>query len=281
MSCFNIYAFADEAGDKLPEQISAVKENGFKGIEVRGVGGKCIIDYSVSELREIKKELDFAGVSVWSIGSPIGKINISDEFSRHLEDFKKTLEAAFLLGAENIRLFSFFTNGAPELCKNEVTERLGAFVETAKGCPAALCHENEKDIFGDTAERCLYIHKTFPELHAIFDPANFIQCGVDTALAWEMLKKYVKYIHVKDALENGVVVPAGEGVGNLKPILREFAQAGGRDLTLEPHLFDFIGLDKLERSKALHQKTYDDPRAAFDGAAAALLKILAQIQEEM
>ena len=52
-------------------------------------------------------------------------------------------------------------------------------------------------------ERCLEIHKALPEMKAIFDPANYIQCGVNTLAAWEMIKPYVKYMHIKDALADG------------------------------------------------------------------------------
>ena len=40
-------------------------------------------------------------------------------------------------------------------------------------------------------------------MKAIFDPANYVQCEVDTLKAWEMIKPYVKYLHIKDALADG------------------------------------------------------------------------------
>ncbi len=277
MACFKIFAFSDEAGDSLSQQISALNENGLDGTEIRGVGGKNIIDYSHVELKDIKKMLDGNGLVVWSIGSPIGKVGINEDFNEHLDSFKKTLETALILGAENIRLFSFFTGENPDECKNEVIDRLGAFCETAEGSGVTLCHENEKDIYGDIAKRCLEIHKTFPQIKAIFDPANYIQCGQDTLSAWEMTKQYVKYIHVKDALADGTVVPAGDGIGNLETILKKYKQAGGEVLTLEPHLFDFIGSDKLERASLLHQNAFSDSREAFDCASDALKRIISRI----
>lgn len=47
---------------------------------------------------------------------------------------------------------------------------------------------------------------------AIFDFANFVQVGQDALEAYELLKPYISYVHIKDALfEDGSVVPAGMG----------------------------------------------------------------------
>ena len=54
-------------------------------------------------------------------------------------------------------------------------------------------------------------------MKAVFDPANFVQCGVDTLKAWEMLKNKVEYLHIKDAVGQAIV-PAGEGEGNIKEL---------------------------------------------------------------
>ena len=49
-----------------------------------------------------------------------------------------------------------------------------------------------------------------PAFQCTFDFANFVQCRQDTLEAYDMLKPYISYIHVKDAMwEDGMVVPAG------------------------------------------------------------------------
>ena len=70
-----------------------------------------------------------------------------------------------------------------------------------------LYHENEKDIFGENAENCLALHEAFPRLRAVFDPANFVQCGQDTMAGWQLLKEHIHYLHIKDALEDGSGLP--------------------------------------------------------------------------
>lgn len=276
-----LYAFADEASSMIDGQITAMKENGLDGLEIRNVDNVNVVDISDAKAKEVRKKLDEAELRVWTIGSPIGKIDIEKgSFEQHTERFKRSLEIAKILGADNVRLFSFFTPGDNRAdYKDKVIERLGVFAEIAKGTGITLCHENEKGIYGDVPERCLEIHKALPEIKAIFDPANYIQCGVDTLKAWEMIKPYVKYLHIKDALADGNVVPAGKGVGNLKYILDDFKKNGGDSLTIEPHLTVFAGLADLEKEgdKSVVGEVYRYPsnKAAFAAAADALKELLA------
>ena len=254
-----IYAFADEASPIIDEQIKAMKENGVDGLEIRNVDSVNIAEISDSKAKEVRKKLDNACLRVWTIGSPIGKIDIEkDDFALHTEKFKRTLELA-----DNRDSY-----------KDKVIERLGTFFEIAKGSGINLCHENEKGIYGDIPERCLEIHKALPEMKAIFDPANYVQCGVDTLQAWELLKGYVKYLHIKDALADGSVVPAGKGIGNVEFILGDYIRNGGDSVTVEPHLTVFDGLKGLEKegdaSVVGEVYKYATAEEAFSAAVSAL-----------
>ena len=81
----------------------------------------------------------------------------------------------------------------------------------------------------------------------MFDPANFVQCGEDTIKAFELLKKYIAYMHIKDSRDDGTIVPAGAGIGNIKYIIDELKKDGYDGfLSLEPHLGTFEGLKDLE-----------------------------------
>ncbi len=275
-----IYAFADEVSANIDEQIVAMTENGLQGLEIRNVDGVNVADISDIKAKEVKLKLDKAGLTIWSIGSPIGKIDIeTGDFALHTEKFKRTLEIAEILGAQNIRLFSFFMpkDKNADDYKETVIERLSVFCELAKDSNITICHENEKGIYGDTPEHCLEILKALPEIKAVFDPANFVQCGVDIKAAWEMLKPYVKYLHIKDSLTDGNIVPAGKGDGNIPLILNEYANLGGNEVTLEPHLSVFDGLAGLENEgeKSLVGEIYkfSSNREAFDAAVVALKKI--------
>lgn len=275
MKKMHLYAFADEASGQLDGQIAALRRNGLDGLEIRGVDGQNIADITLDKARDVRRRLDDAGLTVWSMGSPIGKIDIAEgDFSAHLDKLRHVLALAQVLGAENLRMFSFYIPGGQyEAWRQKVMDQVGQMLDAAAGSGVTLCHENEKGIYGDMADRCLELLTTFPALAGVFDPANFVQCGQDTLAAWKLLAPRTKYLHIKDALPDGHVVPAGKGEGHVKAILDDFRARGGECLTIEPHLSVFAGLAALERQGERTQMgtyCYESSDAAFDAACAAL-----------
>lgn len=275
----NIYAFADEACGLIDGQIAALRRNGLQGLEIRGVDGQNIADITIEKAREVRRKLDDNGLTVWSMGSPIGKIGIVDgNFPAHLEKLRHVLALADVLGAKNLRMFSFYMPGndiAP--WRQKVIDQMGQMIEAAQGTGVTLCHENEKGIYGDVAPRCRELLDIFPALANIFDPANYIQSGQDTLEGWKLLADRTRYLHIKDALADGHVVPAGKGIGNVKAILDDFRARGGSHVTIEPHLTVFAGLKDLERAgeeTKIDPFSYESSDAAFDAACDALKALL-------
>ena len=278
MGKFRLCAFADEADKMISGQIEALKGNSMKLIELRGIDGKNVADLTSDEARALRKRLDSEGIAVWSIGSPIGKVDITAPAEDELDRFKRVLETADICGAENIRMFSFYKTDSSSACFDEICRRLDDMISAAKGSGVDLCHENEKGIFGDTAERCYRLHAALPAFRGVFDPANFVQCGEDTLVAWELLKPFMKYAHIKDAKEDGKVVPPGVGIGHLPELLPRFAESGIEVLTLEPHLKSFVGLAALEGGDTQHVgSSFKDNREAFDFAVNTLKNLIEKI----
>ena len=275
MEALNIYAFADEASGQLDGQIAAMQRNGLKGLEIRGVDGQNISDISGEKAREVRRRLEDAGLCVWSMGSPIGKIDIENgDFAAHLDKLRHTLVLADALDAKNLRMFSFYVpSGKESDWRGKVFDQVGEMLHVAEGSGVAMCHENEKGIYGDNAARCAELLSAFPGMVGVFDPANFVQCGQDTVEAWKLLRDRIKYLHIKDALADGRVVPAGKGEGFVRAILDDYRARGGRDVTIEPHLSVFAGLKDLEREgeeTKIDAFTYESSDAAFDAACNAL-----------
>ena len=275
---FQYSAFADESSNTFAGQMDALKRNGFSFLEIRNLEGKNVTQLTTTEAKEYAHILDDNGLKLWSMGSPIGKIGIHDDFAAHMDLYRHTLELTNIFGASNIRLFSFFMpkEEAPEKYRDLVLERMAIFAETAAQYGITPCHENEKGIYGDNAARCLEIHKAVPALKAVFDPANFFQCGQDTLQAWDLLQPFVHYMHIKDALPNGRVVPPGMGSGNVPLLIEKYYAQGGQVLSLEPHLYDFVGLKNLEQEgeeSIVGSMSFATAEEAFDYAANTLKKI--------
>ena len=270
--------FADEIDPSLDEQIRVLKKLGMNHIEMRGVNGKGLVEYTLEEAKEIKKRLDAEGFALSSVGSPIGKIKITDDFEPHMELYKHTVDLAHLMEAKYIRMFSFYIpeNYATADCRSEVLFRMEAMVAEAAHNNITLLHENEKGIYGDNASRCLDLMQQFAGKHfsCTFDFANFIQCDQDPLEAYEMLSPYISYVHVKDALfATGEVVPAGTGDGHLPEIFQKLDASGYHGfLSLEPHLANFSGLAALEHNAAI--RTENNTEKAFCVAWEAFQKVL-------
>lgn len=287
MARFIYSAFCDESGESTIEgQMKACRENGITHMELRNFGtGKSINNLTVEEAKEMKKAIDKEGMKVSSIGSAYGKINIKEDFEPHFEAFKNTIEVAKILEAKYIRIFSFYfdKDDSYEEYRDEVIRRVKAMNDYAAENGIICCHENEKAIYGDTAERMLDLMEAFDgKLRAVFDPSNFVQCNVDTLRAYEMLEPYIEYLHIKDALyDGGVVVPAGEGEGNVKEIIERINKQDREIvLTLEPHLRVFDGFDKLEGndSTKIPDGMYKTHKESFKAASDAMHKLCEEIQ---
>lgn len=273
-----ISCFADEIDTDLNIQIDVLRELKLQFIEFRSANHKGIADYTIAEALKTRKTLDHNGIAVSAIGSPTGKIRITDDFASHFKQFQHTAELADIFETPYIRMFSFYLpkNSPPQIHRDEVLKRLDLLVNYAAKKNLVLLHENEKGIYGDTAIRCLELMKEFfgPNFGATFDFANFLQCGQDTLEAYDTLKPYIVYLHIKDAIQaTGEIVTAGNGDGQIPSILNQLDKGGYSGyLSLEPHLVDFDALKSLEQEGTKRGRT-DGPEA-FRTAYRALLKIL-------
>ena len=240
---WTLTGFADEIAPDLDVQLGTLADESIRYLELRGVWNKNILDLTDSEIATVKSTLGQRGFGVSSIGSPIGKIKITDDFAPHLDRFQRALQVARVLEAPYIRIFSFFIPAGedPAHYRDEVLDRMGRLVRAAEGADVTLLHENEKEIYGDTPDRCLDILTQInsPILRAAWDPANFVQCGVRPHTAgYDSLRPFIAYVHIKDALmASGQVVPAGQGDGEIRETIAAL-RASGFDgfFSLEPHL---------------------------------------------
>lgn len=234
--------FADEISPRLDEQIRVCKQLGVRFIELRAADGRGVLDLDAPMRKDIRARLEANGMAIACIGSPIGKVKISDPWQAHFDRFKVAVEIAEFFSAPLIRIFSYYPAKTEAFPKNrdEVMRRMQAKADFVKDRPVTLVHENEKEIYGEKGPECLDIFKTVnsPKLRCAFDFANFLQAGDDPTKNWELLKSYVAHIHIKDyKRETKKVVPAGQGDGHIQAILEDANRMGYAGfLSLEPHL---------------------------------------------
>lgn len=272
---FILSAFADEYCDDFLMQCEAMKGFGIDYIELRGVNGKNVSTLTSGEIKTVKKILSDTGMKISAIGSPLGKISLDDDFAKHLDTAKKVYDFAEKLGVKNVRIFSFYAREGKDIAdeKTEVFDKLYEFVKAAEGRRITLCHENEAKIYGESPERCREIAEAFGgKIKAVFDAGNFVLDGFDPEKAYEILKPYIEYFHIKDALYAGAVVPPGKGEAKLKEIIESYENSDEKQtfMTLEPHLQTFSGLNALVGKTFENPYKYPDRKAAFADAVEKL-----------
>ena len=264
-----ISAFADEHSKSLTGQIAALREHGLHFIEPRFIGDKNVADLSTAEAKEVKKQLADGGIRVSAVGSPLGKINLADDYAAHLEKARRVFETANILETPRVRMFSFYLHEGKSRteCRGEVIEKLGGLLELAERFDVILCHENEAKIYGQDPEHCLDLLETFGgKLRCVFDMGNFVLDGcAPWPAAYEMLKGYIEYFHIKDALAAGAIVPAGCGEAHIRDILHTYKAEFQKDvlLSIEPHLQTFDGLHKLVGKNFENPYQFESAEAAF------------------
>ena len=279
MSKIILSAFADEYADSFEEQLLALNGFGIDHIEIRHVDQKNISILSTDEVKTAKKMLDEYGIRASAIGSPLGKIRLDEDMNAHMETAKRVFESANVLGAKYIRMFSFYAPEGKDITtmKEQVLENLEKMLLLARSHGVTLCHENEAKIYGDIPVRCRELLDYFGgELKCVFDMGNFVLEEVEPLSAYELLKPYIAYFHIKDALAAGAIVPPGKGEAKIGEILHAHLQSADNDffVSLEPHLQTFSGLNALVGRSFENPYQYPDAKTAFADAVTKFKELI-------
>lgn len=176
-------------------------------------------DATPAELRQVKKQLDDAGVrlsvldtAIFKIAlpgtNPVGEIPAyvdaaQNDFSRQMDDLKRAADAAHALGTDRIRIFTFRRVAEPAQVFGRIVDELQKALEIARQRDITLLVENEYDCNTATAAETVQLFKAIPDRRLMhnWDPCNAYETGEhpfpDT---WGQLDhKRISHIHLKDA----------------------------------------------------------------------------------
>lgn len=282
-SKIKLSAFADEYSSAFQEQIQILKQEGIKYLEIRNVDGENVASITLEKAKEIKARLDENNLKVSSIGSPLGKIDITDDFDEHLKVARHIFEIAKILDCQYVRMFSFYNryNVEYDIYEKEVFVRLEKLLDLADSYQLTLCHENEAGIYGDTDKNCFKLLSHFSKrLKAVFDMGNFVLEGCDPIKAYPLLKDYIEYFHIKDSLFEGAIVPANKGEARIKEVLSLALKDQNKDffITIEPHLESFDGFNSLTNVKYQNPYKFKTQQEAFLAGVNSTKEILNSLE---
>jgi sugar phosphate isomerase/epimerase len=177
-------------------------------------------DATPSHLKDVRQQLDDAGVTVSVLDTAIFKITLPGTvpvgenpayvesdlsgFGRQMDDLKRAADAAHLLGCERIRIFTFRRVARPEAIFWRVVEELQRAIHVAKEQDITLLVENEYDCNTGTTEEIMKLFRAIPDRRLMhnWDPCNSYEMDEEPSPgSWEQLDhSRISHIHLKDAV---------------------------------------------------------------------------------
>lgn len=222
--CVLLSGFADEAANQqtLDQQFSALAALGMRYFSIRfvdaGNGVKNVMGLDPDELITVKQKIDEYGLSVSSLGSPIGKVKLCDvddgtttpfrPFDQYIrEEVPRACELANSFGSKLIRGFSFYHPKSSSIEKHfgQATDQVGRIAEVCNSHGLTYGLEVEANLVGQNGNLLAKMHKQIDNdaLVLIFDGGNLVTMGYsadEVFEQYELMKPGLGWLHIKDFL---------------------------------------------------------------------------------
>lgn len=243
----------DEVSPSLDEGPAFAREEGFDTIDLRVIDGRNVMALSRSELDDAARRVRAAGLSVSCICTPLLKWSPpgktaraeGDQFGFALGDrtprevYAQAFEAADILGAHNLRIFSYLAYDGYHV--DDLRQPIDELLALADKFDMKLHVENEGvcNVAGFAELEAVVTTYRHPRLRALPDIANAFRAAAPPSAAdLARLLPFTDILHVKDySDEAGCFVPVGEGDLPIAALLAATLPAhdGPLTLTIETH----------------------------------------------
>ncbi|WP_406689877.1 sugar phosphate isomerase/epimerase family protein [Saccharopolyspora sp. ID03-671] len=244
MHADQLAGIGDEAGASLPEQIAAITELGWPGIELRTVDGVALAELDSSRFQRVRRAVEAAGLRVVCLDSRIGNWArpITAPPADDLRELDVLADRCAALGTRYVRIMSYLADGLDEAeWRDRVLERIALLGDRAARHGVVLLHENCSGWAGSDPARMLrLVDAGGPCLRLLFDVGNGVEHGYDAFEVLQRVLPHVEHVHVKDAVGvpgRAEYVLPGDGDARVHDCLRLLLDHGySGALSLEPHL---------------------------------------------
>jgi L-ribulose-5-phosphate 3-epimerase len=238
----------DEVSPSLDDGLAFAREEGVDTIDLRVIDGRNVMALSRDELADAARRVRAAGLPVSCICTPLLKWSPpgktaraeGDQFGFALgertprEVCTQAFEAAEILGARNLRVFSYLAYDGYRV--DDLREPIDDLLTLAETFDMKLHVENEGvcNIGGFAALEELVTAYPHPRLRALPDIANAFRASLPpSADDLARLLPFTDILHIKDYSDAaGCFVPIGEGELPLAVLLAATLPARKTPLTL-------------------------------------------------
>jgi L-ribulose-5-phosphate 3-epimerase len=203
----------DEVSPSLDEGLAFARAEGIDTVDLRVIDGRNVLALSRGELTDAAQRVRAAGLSVSCICTPLLKWSPpgkaaqakGDQFGFELGDrapgavYAQAFEAAEVLGARNLRIFSFLAYDG--YCVDDLRGPIDDLLALAEKFDMKLHVENEGvcNIAGFAGLEALVMAYQHPRLRALPDIANAYRRGLPpSAKDLARLLGFTDILHLKD-----------------------------------------------------------------------------------
>lgn len=206
--------------DFYREIFSAAKDLGYNGIEIRGIGkdlyAPTMALFSDEQIEATKKSFRDANIEISCLASG-ACLGAYGEEEKALAEGKDYIDLAHKLGVKFVRVMP---TGNPQIDECDINQAKRVYKELAKyGQGKGVTPIMETNgIFSDTAVLKNFLEDTKEDnIGALWDINHPVRYNKETAAQTiSNIGKYIKYVHIKDSVEeNGQTVYKLVGKGDL------------------------------------------------------------------
>lgn len=234
----------DEATQDLHEAIAFARLHGMEGVELRSVEDTPIDRISHEKLGEYKQLLDEAGLKVCNLASSFFKC-LPGEAAGELDKLRRLCDAGDILDCHTIRGFAFFAEDTGPEITDEIVEAFTPAIEILRQRGKTLLLEADPSVntTNHASLAALLERLDSDAVGAIYDPGNDIydpERETPYPDGYEAVKKWVRHVHIKDAVRNEADEPYCVCIGTGWVDYPGLVRALGRDgydgwMSLETH----------------------------------------------
>lgn len=199
----------DEVSQDLDTVIRFAQEFKLDGIEVRSLFGRAFKDLTESDLSDIATAASDAGFAIAGAASPVFKCNLDSdkEIAEHIELFKRSVEAAQVLGTDIVRVFAFLRRSHPATSDDlkRAASHFPKLLDIVRGTNIRVGLENEASCIvasGPETKEFLSHLPQDPQLTVVWDPCNVLYIpGANDPVKddFPVIADRVGHVHFKDA----------------------------------------------------------------------------------
>jgi len=189
--------------DKAPEYaFGVIAKAGYTKVDLLGRMPHFDLSDPAYDLNGVMAAADRFGLRIANIGSYCGGDFVSDDKEareRALVETKAVIDAAALCGARSIRTRPGLPEDAAMIDRMVPYYQRAAEYAAKKGVYMGI--ENHGGPISGNPELCAELfHKVGnPYAGILYEPCNLASAGVDYKAGFEVMRDYIRHVHIKDA----------------------------------------------------------------------------------